>query len=71
MKKTEVLTHFGGTSATGKALGISKSTVSLWGEVIPWRYALLVSEVTGNAIKFDRADYPDRFSDTDSNRETV
>lgn len=71
MKKTDVLTHFGGTSATGKALGISKTTVSLWGEIIPWRYALLVSEVTDNAIKFDRTDYPDRFSSTDSDRKTA
>ncbi|EGL0769087.1 hypothetical protein IO954_005146 [Salmonella enterica subsp. enterica] len=71
MKKTDVLTHFGGTSATGKALGISKTTVSLWGEIIPWQYALLVSEVTDNAIKFDRTDYPDRFSSTDSDRKTA
>ncbi|WP_226019972.1 Cro/CI family transcriptional regulator [Serratia symbiotica] len=62
MKKSEVLAHFGGTNATGNALGISKSTVSLWGELIPWQYALLISEVTDNAIIFNREDYPERFS---------
>ncbi|SUP83796.1 Cro/CI family transcriptional regulator [Yersinia wautersii] len=61
MKKTEVLAHFSGTSATGKALGISKSTVSLWGEKVPWQYALLISEITGGSLKFSRADYSERF----------
>ncbi|UAN49721.1 hypothetical protein KGP26_18325 [Serratia sp. JSRIV002] len=61
MKKSEVLTHFGGTNATGKALGVSKSTVSLWGDVIPWQYALLISELTDNAMKFNRKYYPERF----------
>lgn len=61
MKKQAVLNHFGGTSATSRALGVSKTTVSLWKDHIPWQYALLVSEVTEQSLKFDRDDYPERF----------
>ncbi|MFK3763210.1 Cro/CI family transcriptional regulator [Serratia ureilytica] len=64
MKKANVLKRFGGTNATARALGVSKTTVSLWGEVIPWQYALLVSEVTNNELKFRRCDYPERFAVT-------
>lgn len=50
MKKQDVLNHFGGTTKTAIALGISKSTVSLWKENIPWKYALLVEKITGGLL---------------------
>lgn len=50
MKKQDVLNHFGGTTKTAIALGISKSTVSLWKENIPWKYALLVEKITKGSL---------------------
>ena len=37
MKKSEVLGYFGGVVKTAAALGTSKTTVSMWGEEVPWR----------------------------------
>ncbi|WGL96522.1 Cro/CI family transcriptional regulator [Arsenophonus nasoniae] len=61
MNKSDVLAHFKGVTNTAIALGVSKSTVSLWREIIPWQYALLVSELTDQELKFDRKKYPERF----------
>ncbi len=36
MKKSEVLGYFGGVVKTAAALGTSKTTVSMWGEEVPW-----------------------------------
>ncbi|WP_339057365.1 Cro/CI family transcriptional regulator [Candidatus Regiella endosymbiont of Tuberolachnus salignus] len=57
MQKKEVITHFGSTTATAKALGISKSTVSLWKEIIPWKYALLIEKVTEHDLTYNSAWY--------------
>ncbi|MGK0600357.1 Cro/CI family transcriptional regulator [Yokenella regensburgei] len=62
MKKSQVLNHFGGTTPAARAIGVSKSTVSLWGETIPWQYALLIAELTEGDMAFRREDYPTRFS---------
>ncbi|RFY49342.1 hypothetical protein CA303_24325, partial [Salmonella enterica subsp. enterica serovar Enteritidis] len=45
-----VLRYFGGTTKTAIALGISKSTVSLWKENIPWKYALLIEKITNGSL---------------------
>ncbi|EMT5586385.1 TPA: helix-turn-helix domain-containing protein [Providencia stuartii] len=50
MKKQDVLDYFGGTTKTANALGISKSTVSLWKETIPWKYALLIEKITNGSL---------------------
>ncbi|EKH12570.1 hypothetical protein ECPA34_2405 [Escherichia coli PA34] len=42
MKKSEVLGYFGGVVKTAAALGTSKTTVSMWGEDVPWKWALLI-----------------------------
>ena len=39
MKKSEVLGYFGGVVKTAAALGTSKTTVSMWGEEVPWKWA--------------------------------
>lgn len=57
MHKNDVIAYFGNGTKTAKALGISKSTVSLWDVVIPWKYALLVEKVTKGGIKYDAALY--------------
>ncbi|MFK3934019.1 Cro/CI family transcriptional regulator [Pantoea agglomerans] len=59
MRKTTVIEHFRGTVATATALNISKSTVSLWGDVIPWKYALLISAATAGSLSFNWKDYPE------------
>jgi len=59
MRKATVIEHFRGTVATATALNISKSTVSLWGDVIPWKYALLISAATAGTLPFNWKDYPE------------
>ena len=44
MLKRDLINHFGTATAAAKALGVSKSTVSLWKEVVPWQYALLAEK---------------------------
>lgn len=51
MLKTEVIAFFGSVTATAKALGISKSTVSVWKKEIPWKYALLVEKISYGKLK--------------------
>lgn len=53
MLKKTVINYFGGTVATAKVLNISKSTVSLWEEVIPWKYALLIEKLTQKKLMLD------------------
>ncbi|WP_278401533.1 Cro/CI family transcriptional regulator [Hafnia paralvei] len=57
MHKQDVTAHFGSGIKTAEALGVSKSTVSLWKDVIPWKYALLVEKVTEGRLKYDPALY--------------
>ena len=59
MRKSTVIEHFRGTVATATALNISKSTVSLWGDVIPWKYALLIAAATAGSLSFNWRDYPE------------
>lgn len=51
MLKKDVINFFGGVTATAKALGISKSTVSIWKPEIPWKYALLIEKITQGTLK--------------------
>lgn len=57
MKKSEVLGYFGGVVKTAAALGTSKTTVSMWGEEVPWKWALLIQAVTAGALKYELWDY--------------
>ncbi|CRL63900.1 TPA: Cro/CI family transcriptional regulator [Proteus mirabilis] len=51
MLKKDVINFFGGVTATARALGISKSTVSIWKPEIPWKYALLIEKITQGTLK--------------------
>ncbi|GKQ73934.1 hypothetical protein KAM447_04420 [Aeromonas caviae] len=55
MNKSDVLSYFGGTAATAKALGISHVAVSKWGDTIPQGRAYQIEVVTGGALKADPA----------------
>lgn len=57
MLKQDLITHFGTATAAAKALGVSKSTVSLWKEVVPWQYALLAEKQTNGALVYDQKTY--------------
>ncbi|HGH5394168.1 TPA: Cro/CI family transcriptional regulator [Raoultella planticola] len=57
MFKQQLIDHYGTATAAAKALGVSKSTVSLWKECVPWKYALLAEKVTNGALKYDPTAY--------------
>lgn len=57
MLKQDLINYFGTATAAAKALGVSKSTVSLWKEVIPWQYALLAEKQTNSALIYDPTAY--------------
>lgn len=59
MNKSEVLNYYGGVTATARFLNIAKSSVSGWSDPIPWKFALLISEITKNELQFVSSDYPD------------
>lgn len=54
MKKLDVIAYFGGVTKTAKALGISKSAVSLWGEEIPYGRAYQIQLLTKGKLKTEQ-----------------
>jgi len=59
MNKSEVLDYYGGVTATARYLNIAKSSVSGWSDPIPWKFALLISEITNKELRFVSSDYPE------------
>lgn len=59
MKKNIVLDYYGGVTATARFLNISKSSVSVWPDPIPWKFAMLISKLTNNELMFETSDYPE------------
>lgn len=53
MKKSDVLSYFGGVDKTAKALGITHVAVSKWGETIPKGRAYQIEVLTGGKLKAD------------------
>lgn len=51
MRKHDAITHFGGVTATAKALGISHAAVVKWGDTIPQGRAYQIEVLTGGALK--------------------
>lgn len=58
MRKSDVLSHFNSTKAVCKALGITKSAVSQWGDVIPEGTAYKLQFITGGILRVDPNLYP-------------
>lgn len=56
MFKKEVITHFGSCSAIAEALGVSKSSVSQWGETIPLLRAYQLEKITGGKLKVEEVE---------------
>ncbi|TKI02112.1 Cro/CI family transcriptional regulator [Martelella alba] len=59
MYKSDVIKFYETATAVAAAIGVSKPTVSLWKEIIPWKYALLIEKVSNGALKFQPEHYPD------------
>jgi transcriptional repressor of cell division inhibition gene dicB len=60
MKKSDVIDHFGGSQIkVAKALGITKSAVSQWKEVIPEGAAYKLQVMTAGVLRVDPALYPE------------
>lgn len=57
MRKTDVIEHFKTATAAAKAIGITKSAVSQWGEIVPEDKAYRLQEVTRRKLKVDKALY--------------
>lgn len=53
MKKSDVLSYFGGVDKAAKALGITHVAVSKWGETIPQGRAYQIEVLTGGQLKAD------------------
>lgn len=53
MLKAKVLEHFGGTSKTAAALGVTHSAVCQWGVVIPQKQAFVIERIAKGALKYD------------------
>lgn len=55
MRKHDAIAHFGGVTATAKALGISHAAVVKWGDTIPQGRAYQIEVLTGGALKADQS----------------
>lgn len=61
MKKADVIGHFGGTAqAAANALGITRSAVAQWKDVVPERIAWKVQFMTGGVLRVDPSVYEKR-----------
>lgn len=64
MKKADVIAHFGGTAqAAAKALGITRSAVAQWKDIVPERIAWKVQFMTGGVLRVDPTMYEKRHGD--------
>ncbi|HAU4892016.1 TPA: hypothetical protein F3L08_12885 [Aeromonas hydrophila] len=57
MKKYQAIEFFGGSNAMARAIGVTKSTVSEWPEVIPAKYATRIHFASGGRLDFGLEDY--------------
>ncbi|MEQ5184090.1 Cro/CI family transcriptional regulator [Providencia alcalifaciens] len=53
MKKSDVISYFGGSCNTAKVLGIKHPSVSGWGEIIPQGRAYQIEKITKGKLKFN------------------
>lgn len=53
MKKADAVAHFGTHEKLANALGISRASVSQWGEDVPELRAFQLERITNGALKND------------------
>lgn len=58
MFKTDVIAHFGSPNAAAAAIGVTKSAVSQWKELIPRGIAYKVQVITGGKMQVNPTLYP-------------
>ena len=57
MKKQHVIDHFGSQAETARKLGVSEALVSRWPDVMPFKWALQVEQITDNRLSVNLQDY--------------
>lgn len=57
MLKIDVISFFGGIIRIAKVLGISHSAVCQWGNIIPEKNALRLSQITDGKLAYDESLY--------------
>lgn len=58
MLKADVIAHFGNSPvAVSKALGITRSAVNQWPEIVPLKSALRLQALTGGKLSVDMTAY--------------
>lgn len=61
MLKTSAIEHFGSASHVAAALGITRSAVQQWPELIPPLSAARLERLTEGALKFDPDAYDSKY----------
>lgn len=51
MNRHDVYKHFGSISATARALGVTRQSVSMWPDIVPLHHQLLLEKLTGGALR--------------------
>lgn len=57
MKKSDLIRHFRTQSKAAAALGVTKSAVSQWADIVPEGIAYKAQIITGGALRADPALY--------------
>lgn len=57
MKKESVVSHFGSMANVARALGIARSSVSGWGDLVPEKRAVRIERMTNGALTYDPTIY--------------
>lgn len=57
MRKADAITHFGSSIGVAKVLGLSKSAVYQWDDIVPYASALRLAEISGHRLTIDRSLY--------------
>jgi hypothetical protein len=60
MKTRNAIKHFGSQAEIARTLDIAESTVSRWGEVVPFKWALVLQEKTDDLLMVNINDYRNR-----------
>ena len=57
MRTKQAIKHFETQARLAKALGINRSAVNRWGEIVPLKRAWTINRLSGNKVKMRIGDY--------------
>ena len=57
MKTADAIDHFGNKNKLAKVLGLHRSTVGRWGEIVPINHAWQIERISGGKVPFKVRDY--------------